>query len=123
MQDDFVRSKNARWEKAEEDAQKYRLALESLTPKGSEYHRDIERCIGYVKERMADGHRAKLDRVELKNLVHDLRDVVNKLRADLFYQLITTVCTEKEAASYPSIVLAEAAIVNIDELVKKLRGP
>lgn len=53
-------------EKLEEELKKYRLALEGLTPGGSEFHKDPERCVAYVRDRFDSGHQAKKDCVRLR---------------------------------------------------------
>ena len=45
-------------ERVTEDRKRYRLALESLTVGGSEYHEDPERCVAHVRERQESQHRA-----------------------------------------------------------------
>lgn len=66
---------------ANRDAERYRLALESLTPGGSEYHRDPERCVEVVREmkrepgRIVSQLRAEVERLSAE--VHRLRDVLN----------------------------------------------
>ena len=49
---------------------KCRKALESLTPGGSEYFRNPERCVSTVRERIKHGHEAKKELVRLRR---DLR--------------------------------------------------
>ncbi len=46
--------------------EKTRLTLEGLTPGGSEYANDPERCEVYIRERFDAGHQAKKDAVRLK---------------------------------------------------------
>ena len=45
---------------------KCRKALESLTPGGSEYFRDPERCVSCVRDRFKTGHEAKKELVKLR---------------------------------------------------------
>lgn len=51
------------------ECERYRKALESLTPGGSEFSGDSERCVEYVRELINSGHEAKKDRVRLRRLL------------------------------------------------------
>ena len=52
--------------------EKTRLILEGLTPGGSEYYGDPERCAFYVRELITRGHEAKKDRVRLQRVNDEL---------------------------------------------------
>ena len=66
-----------------EQGDKWRLALEALTPQGSEFHNDLERCVEYVRARLDERHEAlknvaKLRRendrlVERNRILEDVR--------------------------------------------------
>lgn len=49
------------------DVRRFDLALQSLTPGGSEFVRDPERCVAYVKDLFHSGHEAKKDCVRLRS--------------------------------------------------------
>lgn len=49
-----------------EQRNRYRLALESLTPGGSEFFANIERCVSHVRERFESGDAAKKECVRLR---------------------------------------------------------
>ena len=59
-------------ENAEKD--KWRLALEGLTPQGSEFHNNLEHCVGWVSRAIGQGHEAKKDRVRLTRENESLRE-------------------------------------------------
>lgn len=40
----------SRLEAVEKERDRWRLALEGLTPQGSEYHNDVERCVKHVRD-------------------------------------------------------------------------
>lgn len=46
----------------------YRLALEGLTPGGSEFYKDIERCVAHIRDRFDSGHRARKEVVKLRRI-------------------------------------------------------
>jgi GAF domain-containing protein len=71
-------TENARL-RAEAHLDKWRLALESLTAQGSEFHNDLDRCVAYVRERYEEGHKAKGDRVKLQREVTRLTEALKKL--------------------------------------------
>lgn len=58
-------------DEARAEADRYRLALESLTPGGSEYHRNPERCVAAVQEMKREPNR----------IVSQLRAEIEQLRA------------------------------------------
>lgn len=69
------------------EREKYRLALESVTVGGSEFHRDPERCVAHIRERYDSAHRrwvdvglklkaAEADRDRLRGLVGELANAV-----------------------------------------------
>lgn len=51
------------------ELRKWRMAYEALTPGGSEFHSDLDRCRDYVMERFHSGHEAKKEVVRLKRLI------------------------------------------------------
>ena len=96
------------------------LALESLTPGGSEYHQDIERCVKYVRDSLHTKHKCIVATIKAQRIVDErnttllaqrdeLLAVVKELRSDLFYQ-IDGKHGPKAANDYPAIVRAGAAI-------------
>ena len=53
---------------------KWRLALEGLTPQGSEYHNDLERCVAHVRDSERMQHETIKDKVrEVRRLESDNR--------------------------------------------------
>jgi len=60
--------------------------LESLTPSGSEYVGDVERCVAFVKESRASQHRVIIDRHKraeaAESSVSELREALNKAAED-----------------------------------------
>ena len=64
------------------EGDKYRLALESLTPQGSEYVRNPERCVAYVRDRNDIHHRQILDATKRqRELERSLDQVRGRARA------------------------------------------
>jgi hypothetical protein len=72
-------------ERLSKEWDKYRLALEHLTPGGSEFHADAERCARYVKETFDSNHatmkRAIKQRNEARAEVERLRGALARLTA------------------------------------------
>lgn len=79
----------ARLEAAEKERDKWRLALEGLTPQGSEYYNDIKRCVDYVVDRLASDHKRTVEEVKrrvaaekenagLRAEVERLKDVLHR---------------------------------------------
>lgn len=58
----------------ESEAEKYRLALEELTPGGSEFYKNPKRCISYIQDRFEFGHKAKVEAVRLRRVIEKFRD-------------------------------------------------
>ena len=56
----------------------YRLALENLTPGGSEFHRNPERCVEHIRKRLKDGSDAKRECVKLRALIRDIKVLVEE---------------------------------------------
>jgi hypothetical protein len=54
------------------DTDKWRLALENLTPMGSEYHNDLERCVEYIRNRYDLAHEERKELVRLRRRVQAL---------------------------------------------------
>ena len=54
------------------------LALESLTPGGSEYVADPERCVWYVRELIRTGGEAKKDRARIRREYAEVRKDLNE---------------------------------------------
>jgi hypothetical protein len=54
------------------DTDKWRLALENLTPLGSEYHNDLERCVEYIRNRYDLANEERKELVRLRRRVQAL---------------------------------------------------
>jgi hypothetical protein len=54
------------------DTDKWRLALENLTPMGSEYHNDLERCVEYIRNRYDLANEERKELVRLRRRVQAL---------------------------------------------------
>jgi hypothetical protein len=54
------------------DTDKWRLALENLTPMGSEYHNDLERCVEHIRNRYDIAHEERKELVRLRRRVQAL---------------------------------------------------
>jgi hypothetical protein len=54
------------------DTDKWRLALENLTPLGSEYHNDLERCVEHIRNRYDIAHEERKELVRLRRRVQAL---------------------------------------------------
>ena len=53
----------------EESAQSQAMRLlEELTPGGSEFHNDPQRCYAYIRQQLNIGHQARKDRVRLQKM-------------------------------------------------------
>lgn len=65
-----------------EETRKYRLALESLTPGGSEYYKNPEQCVEFVKTIRQDQHKKIIEEVkcrkELEERVWELTSQLNE---------------------------------------------
>ncbi len=62
------------------DLNKWRLALESLTPQGSEFHNDLDACLAYIHKRQMDEHeRYKAKHRKCADLEVKLRSVTDKI--------------------------------------------
>jgi len=55
-----------------EENDKWRLALEALTPQGSEFHNDLDRCVGYVRDKYQNGIDAVKENVRHRRIYQDL---------------------------------------------------
>jgi hypothetical protein len=53
----------------EAERDKWRIAMENLTPGGSEFHKDLDRCVTYVRERFDMEHKWVLKAVADKKAV------------------------------------------------------
>lgn len=53
-----------RLESAEAEKDKWRIALESLTPNGSEYVNDLPRCLEFIAQRRQNSHEMILKAVK-----------------------------------------------------------
>jgi hypothetical protein len=47
----------------EAERDKWRIAMENLTPGGSEFHKDLDRCVAHIRERFDTEHRWMLKAV------------------------------------------------------------
>lgn len=90
-----LRDLEARLAKAEEKADKWRLALENLTPVGSEFQNDVERCVAYVRERYDEQHEAMKDRVRLTRKLREAEEKNKRLTEER--DNLKTVVTELTA--------------------------
>ena len=55
---------------------KWRIALESLTPQGSEYHNDLPRCMEAIQHKLTLGHEAMKECARLRKEVDKRRKVI-----------------------------------------------
>lgn len=55
---------------------KWRIAIESLTPQGSEYHNDLPRCMEAIQYKLNDGHKARVEVVKLRREIDKRRKVI-----------------------------------------------
>jgi hypothetical protein len=66
-------------------ASQYRMALESLTPGGSEFYDDPDRCVSFVKDHDQSQHRHLIELVKIRNqqdnLIRDLKSQIEALEA------------------------------------------
>ena len=68
--------KNGQWQEAcyllLERCRKLDMALQSLTPGGSEYVGDPDRCVAYAKEQIDKGRKARLTMASNQRTAHDI---------------------------------------------------
>lgn len=57
----------------------WRLAMESLTPGGSEFYNDMDYCTKWIQDRLIERHEAKKEVIRLQRQVRDLTDKVRDL--------------------------------------------
>ena len=55
---------------------KWRIALESLTPQGSEYHNDLPRCMEAIQHKLTLGHEAMKECARLRKEIDKRRKVI-----------------------------------------------
>lgn len=65
-----------------ERCQKLDMALQSLTPGGSEYVGDPDRCVSYIREQINKGREVRLELARLKNPRNPIMDA-DELRRDI----------------------------------------
>ena len=67
------------------EMENYRRALEGLTPGGSEFHKNPEGCVAYIRMRLQSGTDAHRECARLRGLVQDIKDMVkgNAVLTDL----------------------------------------
>ena len=63
---DFATAETSRLHQAIAEADKWRLAVEALTPQGSEYHNDLPRCLAHINQKLGDGQTAKKELVKVR---------------------------------------------------------
>jgi hypothetical protein len=61
----------------------YDKLLQSLTPGGSEFVNDPERCLAYIKRELFAGSEARKDRVRLKRINNDLTEALRLALVDI----------------------------------------
>lgn len=59
---------------ASAERDKWRLALESLTPQGSEFYNDLENCMAWIEKQRQSGHEARKEVVRLKRQLKVLQE-------------------------------------------------
>ena len=73
------------------------LSLESLTPGGSEYVSDPERCVAHVCERFASGDKAKKDRARMRREHSEIHAALNE-RIEWLEEALDARIAERDAA-------------------------
>ena len=97
--DELSREAAAEITRVRAEVERRDLALQSLTPKGSEYVNDPDRCVAYVRERFQSGHDAKMEAVRLRARVAELEAALRSIAAN-------TCCDScREAALVASLAL------------------
>ena len=84
-------------------------ALEELTPGGSEFVNNVEACIAYIKERLASGHKAKMDLVELR------RQSVAAAAQETMNEMCEDVLRNAESYGAPLPAEMEAAVKRLNK--------
>lgn len=72
-----------RIEHFEKQADRYRLALEGLTPGGSEFYKNPEGCVAHIRQRLDSGDAAKKECVRLRRTNAEIRKSLDFLILDM----------------------------------------
>lgn len=73
--------------------------LELLTPGGSEFIADPERCVAYVRERFSTGDKAKKDRARLRREHNEIHAALNE-RIEWLEEALVERTVERDSAVY-----------------------
>lgn len=76
-------------------------ALESLTPSGSEFVNDPERCVAFVRDHQASQMRVI---VSFKKRVDELQKALEEIRSQISPAWEPTLCSKLDAILHPETV-------------------
>jgi RNA processing factor Prp31 len=107
--------------KQSEETRRWRLALENLTPGGSEFHNNLEVCVEYVKNRNRRQHKRALDiadraistHEEISVDINELHKKIEQLESRLFSECMAM---SAQVAEFDTLRCAAT------ELVKYIRS-